>query len=292
MYKYIIDPISNNIYSIYSIKAKNLLFKFIKNLNGGSDNKRKKKFKHTKRKTTKVFTRKDFGTKIANAKSKVVGDRHPVPSSAVSSDVSNEKEKLIEGLKRRWGSRNYNRTTQFRFFYNKTGRPMKPEKSIHVHNRAFGLRTHDITRYPNCCRQNTHFFLQELYGDTDLYYGIYKFNKKSIQDIKNIIFDCYVFICNIEPSKNANRTIVFHNSREPLHIWGKIGEYEYLDTIREKHTLLAKNDGISRWGDIEQYLNYMLRKIYSTHRDYHLTIEIFNTKPEQRYSMCFYKTNK
>lgn len=289
MYEYIIDPISNNIYPLHSNKSKKLLLKFINTLIGGSDsNKRHTKLKNS-RNATKISTRMNLRTKLAKATTCPEVALAKVTKN--SGHVSKEEryEKTIENLKHKWKSPRYHRTSQFRFFYTSKKRPMNPNKGIKIHNAAFELKRHDLRYYPNCCPQNTHFFLQELYGEKDLYYGVYKYNRKTIRDIKNILFDSFIFISNTDISNKANRTIVFHFSREPLHIWAKIGEYEYLDEIRTKHKLLGSEIGFLEWGNILSNIDNFL-KTFGSVRDFHITIEMDISTSDQKYIISFYKT--
>ena len=222
-------------------------------------------------------------------------------SSIVSSEFylkkySNSRKKSksvycdpLKLLKIRWGSCRYRRTTELRFFCNhKTKKPMNIEKGINIHNKAFGLTTHDLFKYPNCCSQNTHFFSTTRYNEKNLYYGVYKYNRKSKIDIKNVLNDGISFINDIEISCKQKKILLLHYSKEPLHIWAKKGDYSYLEELNKTYKLLEKITNILKPEIIEKNIDYWLDVNLSKFGDFHILIEITNTTKIKEYSVSFY----
>lgn len=171
-----------------------------------------------------------------------------------------------------------------------------------IHNMMFGLEEdHDHLRiengelvYPKCCNQSSHFFKNGIDWQTNLYYGISKFNDMSYENIRALLDDAFTFTKNIiEKEKIVFVTndqgkkyvsLAFHFTYgEPIHIWlgGKgTNQYDYV----KKLTRVTKEKAVELGIDMRDLRVDSIIKILHTDkenkitpREYHIIMDIDET---------------
>lgn len=142
----------------------------------------------------------------------------------------------IEKKKKKYTDKRYRVTTQFRFFQYKR-KPMKYKNGIGVHNKAFNVKNHDLSKYPACCDQTAHFFKNFAYKENNVYYGVSKTNNSTYH---SILKDALEFVNNCK--LKGFRIILKSQEREPIHVWIVGNKTKWKEKVEKSEVVLYKRN--------------------------------------------------